>query len=104
LDYSTLDGGDVLPSAEQGEMITKIEQIVLPERYQVGSVEADDPDFMAKWKRRVNDVQHLAAHLMAGHDAFVTSDQDDMLKKRDRLRSEVGILVLSLEEACAGLK
>jgi hypothetical protein len=39
---------------------------------------------MAKWRRKVNDVQHLTAHLMAGRGAFVTSDRDDMLTSARR--------------------
>jgi hypothetical protein len=103
LDYSTLDGGDVLVSGEQAALITAIEHIVLPAAYQVGNLRADDPECMFRWSRKVNDVQHLAAHIMAGHDAFVTSDEDDILKKRDRLRSASGIVVLTLEEACTAI-
>jgi hypothetical protein len=51
--------------------------------------------------KRMHDVHHLTAHRMAGHDIFVTKDDDDMLKagKRDRLRSEVGIEVVTAREA-----
>jgi hypothetical protein len=48
---------------------------------------------MAALRRKVTDVQHLTAHLMAGHDAFVTSDHDDMLRKRGAIRSRTGIVV-----------
>jgi hypothetical protein len=53
--------------------------------------------------KRMQDVHHLTAHYMAERDAFVTSDDDDMIKKRkrERLRSEVGIVVLSPSEAVA---
>ncbi len=44
-------------------------------------------------------MQHLTAHVMSGHDAFVTSDEDDMLRKRDRLREVTGIVVLDPDEA-----
>jgi hypothetical protein len=42
--------------------------------------------------------QQLVAHLLAGHDAFVTSD-DDMLKKRAELRARTGITVINPVEA-----
>jgi hypothetical protein len=54
---------------------------------------------MAKWRRKVNDVQHLTAHLIAGHYAFVTSDDDDMLKKRADLQARTGIVVVNPAEA-----
>ena len=36
---------------------------------------------------------------MAGHDCFVTQDDDDIVKKRDRLESEAGIVVMTPPEA-----
>ena len=59
----------------------------------------DDAALMAKWRRKVTDVHHLTGHLMAGHDAFVTSDHDDMIKKRADLRARTGIVVVSPAEA-----
>ena len=38
---------------------------------------------------------------MAGNDVFVTSDGDDMVKKRERLQVEAGIVVKTPEEAVA---
>lgn len=102
LDYSALDGGDVL-SDEHAALVTEIEQIVLPSQYQVGNVRAGNSEFMSQWARKVNDVQHLAAHLMAGNDAFVTTDSDDILRKRNRLHAATGIVVLSLREACVAI-
>ena len=49
--------------------------------------------------RRMNDDHHLGAHLVAGHHYFVTKDYDDIVKKRDWLRAEVGIKVATLPEA-----
>jgi hypothetical protein len=37
--------------------------------------------------------------LIAGHDAFVTSDDDDMLKKRADLQARTGIVVVNPAEA-----
>jgi hypothetical protein len=50
-------------------------------------------------RRKITDVQHLTAHYMAGHDAFVTSDQDDMLDKRQEIRKRTGVLVIDPIEA-----
>lgn len=99
LDYSRLDGPDVLVSDEQAAVIEAIEDIVLPAEYRVGQLRTDDERFMDKWSRRVNDVQHLAAHHMAGHDAFVTGDHDDIVKRRDELWERARILVHTPVEA-----
>lgn len=99
LDYSRLDGMDVLVSDEQAAIIETIEDIVLPAGYRVGRLRTDDERFMDKWSRRINDVQHLAAHHMAGHDAFVTSDQDDIVKRRDQLWERLKIRVYTADEA-----
>jgi hypothetical protein len=52
-------------------------------------------------RRKITDVQHLTAHFMAGHDAFVTSDQDDMLHKRQVIQQRTGIVVVDPSEAVA---
>ena len=48
------------------------------------------------------DVHHLTAHVMAGHDVFVTRDKH-MIKEntREQLRSELGIVVMTPPEAVA---
>jgi len=99
LDYSHLDGPDVVVSNEQAAVIDIIEDLVLPPEYRVRQMRADDEQFMAKWSRKVNDVQHLAAHRMAGHDAFVTGDYNDIVKKRDQLWERLRILVYTPAEA-----
>ena len=99
LDYPRLGIDSVLLSDEQAAIAKTIDGILLPERYQVANLRADDEAFMAKWRRKKNDVQHLVAHLIAGHDAFVTSDDDDMLKKRADLRTRTGIVVVNPAEA-----
>lgn len=76
-----------------------LDEILLPKGYQVGNLHADDQAAMAKWRRKANDVQHLTTHLIASHDAFVTSDDDDMLKKRAGLRTRTGIVVVNPAEA-----
>lgn len=99
LDYSYLEGPDVLLSDDQATVIDAIEDIVLPHEYRIGRLRPEEEEFMAKWRRKINDVQHLAAHYMADHDAFVTSDNDDIVKKRKQLWEAAGILVYTPDEA-----
>jgi hypothetical protein len=90
-DLSTFDGLDVLASDEIAEVDEKIKSILRP------SYKAGD----AFPSRKINDVHHLTAHLMAGHDAFVTQDGDDMIKRRQVLLNGVGIMVVTPTEAVA---
>lgn len=99
LDYSDLDGRDVLVSDEQALVIGAVEDIVLSSVYRVGRLRADDQEVMARWSRKINDVQHLAAHHMAGHDAFVTSDHKDIVNKREELWERARIRVYTPGEA-----
>ena len=100
LDYSYLHDPDVLVSDEQAAVIEAIEDLLLPPEYRVGRLPTNGGEqFMAKWSRKINDVQHLAAHHMAGHDAFVTGDHDDIVKRRDQLWERVRILVYTPGEA-----
>jgi hypothetical protein len=98
LDYSRLGIDTVLLSEEQKVVAMTIDEILLPKAYRVGNLRPDDEALMAKWRRKANDVQHLVAHLITGHDAFVTSD-DDMLRKRTDLRARTGIVVVNPVEA-----
>jgi hypothetical protein len=91
LDLSTLGGPDVLASDEFAQADEKIKSILRPS-YKFGD---------AFPSRKVNDVHHLTAHLMAGLDAFVTRDEDDMIKRRQALRNDVGITVVTPAEAVA---
>jgi hypothetical protein len=90
-DLTTLDGPDVLVSDENAEVDEKIKSILRPS-YRTGD---------AFPSRKINDVHHLAAHLMAGHDAFVTQDEDDMIKRRQALLDDVGITAVTPAEAVA---
>jgi hypothetical protein len=96
--YSRLGIDTVLLSEEQAATVRAIDQILLPEPYQVGNLRDDDEDLMDDWRRKANDVQHLTAHLIAGHDAFVTTD-GRILKKRAGLRTRAGIVVVDPAEA-----
>jgi len=87
LDYSGLDGPDKLLSDDHAAADDTLRELLLPGKATMAS------------RRKITDVQHLTAHLMAGHDAFVTSDQDDMLDKRETIRERTGIVVLNPAEA-----
>jgi hypothetical protein len=99
LNYSMLGGPDVLTDDDHGAADTALRELLLPERLQPGRLDENDPVAMAALRRKITDVQHLTAHLMAGHDAFVTSDQDDMLRRREVIRSRTGIVVVNPAEA-----
>ena len=90
-DFSQLfNSNNVWASDEAAEWDKQIADIVL------GGRKAEEVP-----TKRIHDVHHLTAHLMAGHDLFVTKDDDDIRKtgKRERLRYEVGIEVMSAKEA-----
>jgi hypothetical protein len=70
-----------------------------PRATPIGNWDEDDPALLALNRRKVTDVQHLTAHRMAGHDAFVTTDHDDILRKREAIRRRTGIIVVDPAEA-----
>jgi hypothetical protein len=84
-DYSAMDGPDAFPADEHAAADAALRQILLRGK--------------ASTRRKITDVQHLTAHLMAGHDAFVTRDGDDMLKRRAEIRARTGIVVVDPVEA-----
>jgi hypothetical protein len=90
-EMSYFDGPDVFIDGDTADVDDAISEII------VGVKPGDARS------KRLQDVHHLTAHYMAKRDVFVTSDDDDMIKKRkrDRLRSEVGIVVVSPSEAVA---
>lgn len=98
LDYSRLDGPDVLVSDDLAELDSVVREIVLPRRLGTGGM-SGDASLSDRDVRRFIDVQHLLAHRMAGHDAFVTTDFDDLVGRRDRLLTEAGITIWTLIEA-----
>jgi hypothetical protein len=91
LDLSALASPDELVSDEIAKADEKIKSILRPSYRAEGGY----PD------RKINDVHHLTAHLMAGHVAFITRDGDDMIRRREALRRDVGIAVVTPEEAVA---
>jgi hypothetical protein len=102
-DFSPLgDPGHVLLGGnEDAELVTKLEEIVLPPRLRPGQFDPTDHESQSKFRRKVADVQHLAGHLISQNDVFVTTDSDDMLKKRDRILTATGIRVVDPPEAVA---
>jgi hypothetical protein len=87
-DMSSLGGPDVLVDDESKDVDEAIAKIVLPKGLK--------PENAGK---RMQDVHHLIAHHMAKRDIFVTSDDDDMIRKRSELKSKVGIAVATPSEA-----
>lgn len=76
-----------------------LREIILSERLQRGRLDEHDPALLARNRDKVTDVQHLTVHRMAGHDAFVTSDDHDMLRHQEPIRRRTGIVVLDPAEA-----
>jgi hypothetical protein len=102
LSYSTFDGPDVFVTEDHSRADELIRKIVLPGDYHLRAPDQDPAsEAAARWRKRLHDVQHLSAHLMAGHDAFVTDDTDDMMSKKEALASQVGITVIDPAGAVA---
>jgi hypothetical protein len=100
LGYSELGGPDFL--LDDDDIVAAdavLCEILLAERFQAERLDEDDAPLMAKWRKKVTDVHHLTGHLMAGHDAFVTSDHDDLLRNRQAIRRRTGIVVVDPAEA-----
>jgi hypothetical protein len=96
LGYSKRGGPDVHISEEHAAIDTVLREIL------ARNLQEDAAGAMtAKSRQKVTDVQHLTAHLMAGHDAFVTSDQRDMLRRRDVIRERTRIVIVDPAEAVA---
>ncbi len=98
LDYSVFDGPDILVDDDFGPVDAALRRIVLPGRLWVESM-TERSTLGKRDLRKFHDVQHLGAHRLAGHDAFVTGDSDDILRKRDRITAQTGIIVWTLAEA-----
>jgi hypothetical protein len=100
LGYSELGGPDFLTDDDNIAAADAVLcEILLADRFQAERLDEDDAPFMAKWRKKVTDIHHLTGHLMAGHDAFVTSDHDDLLKNQAELRARTGIVVVNPAEA-----
>jgi hypothetical protein len=92
--YSGLEGPDGFTDANHAAADLALREIILPEQLQRDRLDEHDPEVLALNRDKITDVQHLTAHRMAGHDAFVTSDHHDMLRKREAIRRRTGIVVV----------
>ena len=91
LGMSYLDGTDVLTADDIPAVDEAISNIVLPKGMKPESAPT----------KRMQDVHHLTAHYMAKCDAFVTLDDDDMIRNRTELKAKVGIVIMTPSEAVA---
>jgi hypothetical protein len=91
LDISYLGGPDVLTDDDTPAVDEAIAKIVLPKEMKP----ADAPT------KRLQDVHHLSTHHLAKCDAFVTLDDDDMIRKGAELKSKVGIVIVTPSDAVA---
>jgi hypothetical protein len=99
LGYSGLEGPDGFTDDTSAAADLALREIILSERLQRGRLDEHDPALLARNRDKVTDVQHLTVHRMAGHDAFVTSDDHDMLRHQEPIRRRTGIVVLDPAEA-----
>lgn len=76
--------GDFWPDERTGRLNEEIQRIVAP------GLERTD----RRYSNKVNDIDHLTGHALAGRDIFVTDDRG-ILGRRDQLRQGPGILVMS---------
>jgi hypothetical protein len=97
--YSGLDGPDGFTDDASAAADLALREIILTAQLQRGRLDENDLAQLARNRDKVTDVQHLTAHLMAGHDAFVTSDHDDLLRHRQAIRRLTGIVVVDPVEA-----
>ncbi|MFF0874484.1 hypothetical protein [Micromonospora aurantiaca (nom. illeg.)] len=90
----------LMGGSEDAALVKRLEEIVLPTDLRPGKFNpAQEPHLQARFRRKVADVQHLGGHMMSGNDYFVTTDADDMIKKRDRIREATGIRIIDPTEA-----
>jgi hypothetical protein len=99
LGYSGLEGPDGFADDDHAAADLALREIILTAQLQRGRLDENDPAQLARNRDKVTDVQHLTAHLMAGHDAFVTSDHHDMTRHQEAIRRRTGIVILDPAEA-----
>jgi hypothetical protein len=96
-DMSTFDGPDVfLDDNDTSDVDEAITKILIPEHLRPPNVRMED---LQKASKRMQDVHHLTSHHMSKGDAFVTLDDDDMIRKRTELKAMVGIVIVTPSEA-----
>lgn len=75
LDVSTLNGGDVLGSSDEGEIWNELKKV------------------LGGGRSNLNDRRQLSNHFYSRHDIFVTGDKGDIIYHAKRL-AELGMVVL----------
>jgi hypothetical protein len=98
LDYSAWDGPDVLVDDDFGPVDEALRRILLPAHLAPEQVGPDTVLTEAD-VRNMHDVQHLGAHRLSGHDAFVTEDHRDILRRGEEITRQTGIVVWTLAQA-----
>lgn len=81
-----------------------IQEILLPPDLRGAALNLDDPQQLARWRKRSRDVVQLVSHVFHRHDVFVTSDGDDMIKRRAALLSRAGIVIDTPAEAARRIR
>jgi len=61
-------------------------------------------DVLEKHEKDYYDALHLATHKLYGNEIFVTTNTKHILKYKDELKTEFGILVLTPEDCCGFLE
>jgi len=77
-------------SLETVEMENKLRDIMF-EGFSFG-------EFNGKSKKRIADVDHLLAHILAKRDYFITSDKRHFINNREMLKAEFGVEILTPED------
>jgi hypothetical protein len=101
-DFSPFDdpGHGFMKGPEEVALLKKLEEIMVPADLRPGRFDpAKEPALQVKFRRKIADVQHLGGHLMSGNDYFVTTDSDDMLRKKARILAATSIRVIDPTEA-----
>jgi hypothetical protein len=86
LGHSGVEGPDGFPDDDHAAADLALREIILTAQLQRGRLDENDPAQLARNRDKVTGVQHLTAHRMAGHDAFVTSDDHDILRHQEAIR------------------
>lgn len=88
LDTSKFDSGDVWAGGEHVALEEELKKVIF------SGLKKDDPHYGNK----INDIDHLIGHKINQRDIFVTDDQQ-ILKKADTLKSSVGIEIMDPKKA-----
>lgn len=89
LDVSPMDSGDILVDDEQATVLKRLHAL-----FPLLTAPVDD-----RQRRRQFDFLHVAAAYLAGADALVTTDQDDLLKRSSAIAEITMVSVLDPTEA-----